>query len=167
LSEDIYNLTITINGVSKSHSMTGWRIGYLAGPLDIVEAIAKLQDHSTSNPTSISQKAAIGALSATDDFSKLMKNEFQKRRDYVLERLAKLKKMGFVKPQGAFYIFCDISKSGLDSLTFANRLLEEASVCLIPGVGFGRDDYVRISFATSLAQLEKGMDKMANWLNKL
>ncbi len=166
-NKDIYNLTITVNGLSKSYSMTGWRIGYLAGPADIVDAVSKLQDHSTSNPVSISQKAAVAALSAPDDFSKLMSNEFQKRRDYTIERLDKIRRISFVKPKGAFYIFCDISKFGLDSTTFANRLLEEAYVSLIPGIGFGRDDYVRISFATSLEQIEKGMDRIEGWLNKL
>ena len=165
--KDIYNLTITVNGLSKSYSMTGWRIGYLAGPADIVDAVSRLQDHSTSNPASISQKAAVAALNAPDDFSKLMACEFQKRRDYTIERLNKIKRIGFVKPKGAFYIFCDISKFGLDSSTFANRLLDEAYVSLIPGVGFGGDDYVRISFATAFEQIEKGMDRIEGWLDKL
>jgi aspartate aminotransferase len=147
--------------------MTGWRIGYLAGPQDIVDAISKLQDHTTSNPSSISQKAAQAALNAPDDFSKNMCREFQMRRDYLVERLSKIKKISFVKPQGAFYIFCNITKTKLDSLTFANRLLEEVQVAIIPGEGFGRDDYVRISFATSLGQIEKGMDRIEEWLNKL
>lgn len=165
--KDIYDLTITVNGVSKSHSMTGWRIGYLGAPLDIAEAVSKLQDHSTSNPASISQKAALRALNATDDFSKLMADEFQKRRDYAFNRLMDIKRVKPVNPQGAFYIFCDISKFKMDSLTFANRLLDETSVSLIPGAGFGRDDYVRISFATSLTQLKKGMDRIEEWVNKL
>jgi aspartate aminotransferase len=167
LGQDIYGLTITVNGLSKSFSMTGWRIGYLAGPVDVVEAISKLQDHSTSNPTSISQKAGVAALSEPDDFSRKMCEEFQRRRDYAIERLKQIKKINFTVPQGAFYIFCDISKTGLDSLTFANRLLEEALVALIPGAGFGRDDYIRISFATNLEELEKGMDRIASWLDKL
>jgi len=165
--KDIYNLTVTVNGLSKSYSMTGWRIGYLAGPYDVIEAVSKLQDHSTSNPTSISQKAAVAALNAPDDFSKMMATEFQKRRDYVIERLSKIKRISFVKPKGAFYIFCDISKFKLDSLTFANRLLEEAHVSLIPGIAFGKDDYVRISFATSVEQIEKGINRLEEWLNKL
>ena len=165
--EDIYNLTLTVNGLSKSYSMTGWRIGYLAGPADVIEVISKLQDHSTSNPASISQKAAVAALNAPDDFSKLMACEFQKRRDYATERLSKIRKIGFVKPKGAFYIFCDISKFKLGSLTFANRLLEEAYVSLVPGIAFGKDDYVRISFATSVEQIEKGMNRLKEWLDKL
>jgi len=167
LNKDIYDLTITVNGLSKSYSMTGWRIGYLGGPQDIVEAISKLQDHSTSNPTSISQKAALSALSAPDDFPRKICQEFWKRRDYLVCRLKELKKISYVTPQGAFYIFCDISKTGLDSLTLANRLLEEAKVALIPGEGFGKDDYVRISFATSIEEIEKGMDRLQDWLNRL
>lgn len=166
LNKDIYNLTVTVNGVSKSFSMTGWRIGYLAASNDIVDAIAKLQDHSTSNPTSISQKAAQAALDAPNDFSKKICQEFQKRRDYVVSRLKKMNKIDYVLPKGAFYIFCDISKTGLDALTFADRLLNETFVCLIPGNGFGRDDYVRLSFATSLEQLEKGMDRIEAWLKR-
>jgi aspartate aminotransferase len=167
LNKEIYALTITVNGLSKSYSMTGWRLGYLGAPLDIVEAISKLQDHSTSNPTSISQKAAVAALNAPDDFTKSMCQEFQKRRNYIATRLSKIKKIGFVLPQGAFYMFCDISKTELDSVTFANRLLEEASVAVIPGDGFGRDDYVRLSFATSMEQIEKAMDRLESWLNNL
>jgi aspartate aminotransferase len=167
LGKDIYDLAITVNGLSKSFSMTGWRIGYLGGPQDIVEAISKLQDHSTSNPTSISQKAAVAALQAPDEFSKKICQEFQKRRDYITKRLGSIKSMGYVKPQGAFYVFCDISKTGMNSSGFANRLLDEASVALIPGEGFGKDDYVRISFATGIDQIEKGMDRIVEWLAKL
>ena len=164
LGKDIYDLTITVNGLSKSFSMTGWRIGYLGGAQYIVEAISKLQDHSTSNPASISQKAAVAALNAPDDFSRNLCQEFQKRRDYLAKRLSGIKKISFILPQGAFYVFCDISQTGLDALTVANRLLDEAQVALIPGEGFGRNDYIRISFATSLQHLEKGMDRIEEWL---
>jgi len=167
INEAIYNHCITVNGLSKSYSMTGWRIGYLGAPQDIAEAISRLQDHSTSNPTSISQKAAVAALGAPDDFSKKLCLEFQKRRDYCASRLKSMKKVRIVPPQGAFYIFCDISNTGLDSNTFASRLLEEKFVALIPGDGFGRDDYIRISFATELEQIKKGMDRLEEWLNKL
>jgi len=166
-NQDIYNLTITVNGLSKSYSMTGWRLGYLGAPLDISEAISKLQDHSTSNPASITQKAAVAALSAPDEFTKKMCEEFQKRRDCIAARLSKIKKISFVLPQGAFYVFCDISQTKLDSLTFANRLLDEASIAIIPGDSFGRDDYVRMSFATSIEQIEKAMDRIGEWLKNL
>ncbi len=164
---DICDLAITVNGLSKSYSMTGWRIGYMAGPQDIIDAVSKLQDHSTSNPSSISQKAAVAALNAPDDFSKLMACEFQRKRDYAIAKLSKIERIGFVKPKGAFYLFCDISKAGLDSNTFAQRLLEEAYVSLIPGIAFGSDNYVRISFATALEQIEKGIDRIEEWLKKL
>jgi aspartate aminotransferase len=167
LNKEIYGLTITVNGLSKSYSMTGWRIGYLAAPQAIVDAISNLQDHSTSNPTSIAQKAAVAALNAPDDFSVKICREFQERRDYLVSRLKKIERIGFVIPQGAFYIFCDISKTKLKSLAFASRLLEEASIALIPGGSFGRDDYVRMSFATSIEQLEKAMDRLESWLDKL
>jgi aspartate aminotransferase len=166
LNKDIYELTITVNGLSKSYSMTGWRIGYLGAPADIAEAISKLQDHSTSNPTSISQKAAVAALNAPDDFPKKACAEFEKRRNYIITRLKEIKKLTFVLPKGSFYIFCGISNTGLDSSAFANRLLDEALVALIPGDTFGRDDYVRISFATSLEEIEKGMDRIEEWINQ-
>jgi aspartate aminotransferase len=167
LSRDIYDLTITVNGISKSHSMTGWRIGYLGASSDIVDAVSKLQDHSTSCPSSISQKAALAALSAPDEFTKMMCGEFQRRRDYIISRLSRIKELSFIVPQGAFYIFCDISKTKLDSVTFANRLLEEAALAVIPGEGFGRSDFVRMSFATGLPQIEKAMDRLEEWLKKL
>lgn len=166
LGKDIFALTITVNGLSKSHSMTGWRIGYLAGPQDIIDSISKLQDHTTSNPCSIAQKAAEAALKAPDDFSTKLCREFQKRRDYVVSRLKKIGKISYVLPHGAFYIFCDISKTGMDSEAFANRLLEEKFVSLVPGKGFGAADYVRISYATSMEQLEKGLDRIEEWVGK-
>jgi len=166
-NSESYNFTITVNGLSKSHSMTGWRIGYLGGPQDIVDAISKLQDHSTSNPNSIAQKAAVAALNASDEFSRQMCREFQKRRDYVMSRLATIKKLSCVKPEGAFYIFCNISKAKLDSLTFATRLLDEAMVAVIPGEGFGRSDCIRISFAAGTEQLARAMDRLDGWMAKL
>jgi aspartate aminotransferase len=165
--QEIYDLTLTVNGLSKSHAMTGWRIGYLGGPRDIIEAISNLQDHSTSNPASISQKAAVAALSMPVEFSRTCAVEFQNKRDYAVKRLKNIPRVSYCYPQGAFYIFCDISAFKLDSLSFATRLLDEAGVALIPGKSFGRDDYVRISFATSMAQIEKGMDKIESWVKKI
>jgi aspartate aminotransferase len=166
-NKDIFDLTITVNGVSKSFSMTGWRIGYLGAPQDIAEAISKIQDHSTSNPTSISQKAAIAALKANDQFADRMCTEFQKRRDLVMKLLDTVPKIKYVKPQGAFYIFCDIAKTKMDSLTFANRLLDEAGVAVIPGDGFGANNYIRISFASSIEELEKAINKISTWITKI
>lgn len=166
-NKDIYDLTITVNGLSKSHSMTGWRIGYLGAPSDVAAAISNLQDHSTSNPNSIAQKAAEAALSAPDDFSNKLCQEFTKRRDYLASRIKEIKRLDFCLPQGAFYMFCNISKSGLDSMTFAKRLLDEEYVSLIPGSAFGLDDYVRISFATNINELQKGMDRIEKWIDKI
>jgi len=166
-NQAIYNLTITVNGLSKSHSMTGWRIGYLGAPADVAAAISKLQDHSTSNPNSIAQKAAEAALSAPDDFSQKLCQEFAKRRDYLAARIKGIKGLDFCLPQGAFYMFCNIAKTGLDSVTFAKRLLDEEYVSLIPGDAFGLDDYIRISFATNINELQKGMDRMESWLKRI
>jgi aspartate aminotransferase len=166
-NKDIYNLTVTVNGLSKSHSMTGWRIGYLGAPVDVAGAISNLQDHSTSNPNSIAQKAAVAALSAPEDFTRQLCREFAKRRDYLAERLKAIQGLSFTLPQGAFYMFCDISKTGLDSMSFARRLLEEEYVCVIPGNSFGMDDFIRISFATSMEELQKGMDRIQKWIGKL
>ncbi len=167
LNKEIFKLTITINGMSKAYSMTGWRIGYLGAPLEVAEAISKIQDHSTSNPTSIAQKAAVAALSTANNFSRDMQKEFQKRRDYLMSRLDRIKRLSYVRPQGAFYVFCDISSTGLDSSEFADRLLDEKEIAVIPGGGFGRNDYIRISFATSLSQIEKGMDRLEEWVRQL
>lgn len=165
--QDIYNLTVTVNGLSKSYSMTGWRIGYLGAPADIAEAISRIQDHSTSNPNSIAQKAAEAALSGPGNFVNELRRQFEERRDYCIGRIKTMKKIDCVVPEGAFYIFCDISKTGLKSSEAANRLLEVALVSVIPGDGFGMDDYLRISFANSLQQLTTAMDRLEAWLSKL
>lgn len=167
LGKDICDLTVTVNGLSKSYSMTGWRIGYLGGARKIADAISNLQDHSTSNPASISQKAAVAALNAPDDFAKKICKEFERRRDYVCSRIDKMPKLTYVKPQGAFYLFLNISKTKLDSLTLASRLLDEALIALIPGEGFGRKDFCRLSFATSMESLEKALNRLEEWLAKL
>lgn len=166
-NKEIYDLTITVNGLSKSHSMTGWRIGYLGAPVDIAQAISNLQDHTTSNPCSISQKAAVAALNMPDDFSTKMCQEFENRRNYLISRFDKMKMISYVKPQGAFYMFFNISKTGLDSMQFSQKLLDEFLVAVIPGVAFGKDDCIRISFATSMAQLEKAMDRIEKFLKTL
>lgn len=166
LNQDIYDLTITVNGLSKSFAMTGWRLGYLGAPLFVAEAIARLQDHSTSNANSIAQKAGIAALGASEDFYKEIRVQFQERRDYCISRLKRMPKINPVIPKGAFYIFCDISQTGLTSVDVADRLLDEKYLSVIPGDGFGADSYLRISFAASLEQLAKGMDRLEEWLKE-
>jgi aspartate aminotransferase len=167
LSDEAEQLTFTVNGVSKSYAMTGWRIGYFAGPLEIVNAIKNLQDHSTSNPCSISQEAALAALSASGDSARKMREEFEKRRDYSIARIDGIPSLSYIRPQGAMYLFCNISKTGLSSVDFAMRLLKDEKVAVIPGDGFGRDDYIRLSFATDIKTIEKGIDRLEKWLKQL
>lgn len=167
LGKEIFDLTVTVNGLSKSYSMTGWRIGYLGAPTYIAETISRLQDHSTSNPTSIAQKAALAALNSNGDFPKMMCSEFQKRRDFLVQRLSKIKKISLVVPQGAFYLFCDIARTGLDSNALAIRLLEEAGIAVIPGIAFGRDDSIRLSFAASQENLKIACERLDKWISQL
>lgn len=166
LGKEIYDLTITVNGVSKSYAMTGWRIGYAAGPADIMEAISNIQSHATSNPASISQKATQAALTQEQTCVNDMRSEFQKRRDFMVSRIQKMSKISCVKPEGAFYVFCDISKLGIDSVTMATRLLDEAKVAVIPGEPFGANDFIRLSFATSMDNIKKGLDRIEEWVAK-
>jgi len=166
LGKDIHDLTITVNGVSKSYSMTGWRIGYAAGPMEIMKAIANVQSHATSNPCSISQRATLAGLEGDQQFILEMRTEFQKRRDLMVSRLNKMKNISCIKPEGAFYVFCDISKFKQGSAKIANRLLEEARVAVIPGEPFGADSFIRFSFATSVGAINKGLDRIEEWANK-
>jgi len=139
LGKDINDLTITVNGVSKSYSMTGWRIGYAAGPIEVMKAISNLQSHAASNPASISQKATLAALTQDQSCVEEMKRAFEKRRDMMVSRINSMKKISCIKPDGAFYVFCDISKLGIGSVKLANKLLDEARVAVIPGEPFGAD----------------------------
>ena len=164
LGKDIYDQTITVNGISKSYSMTGWRIGYTAGPLDIMKAIANLQSHAASNPASISQKAALAAIAGDQKCVEDMRREFEKRRDLMVSRINKIKNISCTKPDGAFYVLCDISKLKLSSAQVANRLLDEAKVAAIPGEPFGVDQFIRLSFATDMDSIKKGMDRIEGWI---
>ncbi len=164
ISEKIRDLTFTVNGVSKAYSMTGWRIGYFAGPREVVSAVGNLQDHSTSNPSSISQAAALKALLTPDNWTKDMRAEFEKRRDYLIARVEKISGLSYIRPQGAFYLFCNIKKFGLKSQDFAMRLLSEAKVAVIPGEGFGLDEYIRLSFCVNTDIIKKGIDRLEEWL---
>ncbi|MDD5136080.1 MAG: pyridoxal phosphate-dependent aminotransferase [Candidatus Omnitrophica bacterium] len=166
LGREIYERTITVNGLSKSYSMTGWRIGYAAGPLEIMKAIANLQSHAASNPSSISQKAATAAIAGDQRCVAEMKREFEKRRDLMVSGISGMKNIACIKPEGAFYVLCDISKLKMSSVEAANKLLDEARVAVIPGMPFGDDSVIRLSFATGTAQIEKGMDRIKEWVSK-
>ncbi|MBP7055518.1 MAG: pyridoxal phosphate-dependent aminotransferase [Candidatus Omnitrophica bacterium] len=165
LGKDIFDRTITVNGVSKSYSMTGWRIGYAAGPKPIMDAIGNLQSHATSNPCSISQQATLEAMTKDQSFIGKMCIEYQKRRDYMVDRISSFPKFSCIKPEGAFYLFCDISKLGLGSVEVATKLLDDAMVAVIPGEPFGADDFIRLSFATGMETIRKGLDRIEEWLN--
>lgn len=167
--------TIIINGVSKTYAMTGWRIGYTAARQDIVQAMANLQDHSTSNPVSFVQKAAVTAINGPQDEVEKMRLEFKKRRDYMVERVNAIRKIKCLTPEGAFYVFVNISKllkkslnrvEIKDSLGLAEFWLSEAKVAVIPGSGFGNDNYVRLSYATSFEKIKTGMDRIEAVINK-
>jgi aspartate aminotransferase len=166
LGKDIYDQTITVNGVSKSYSMTGWRIGYAAGPKDVMDAFANLQSHSTSNPTSISQRAALTALTESQQCVEEMRLEFEKRRDFMVDRINKMKRISCTKPEGAFYVMCDISALKMDSVAVATKLLDEAKVAVVPGAPFGADRHIRLSFATGMDNIKKGLDRIDEWSSK-
>jgi aspartate aminotransferase len=169
LGKEIFDLTLTVNGVSKAYSMTGWRIGYAAGALEIMEYIKKYQDHSTSNPSSISQAAALEALKATPESIDQMCQIFKKRRDLMLQCLDRVPQLSYIRPEGAFYVFCDFSKV-VNSANVGNvaavaaKLLDEVKVAGIPGDSFGAPNYIRFSFATSDARIQEGISRVAKWI---
>lgn len=172
----IKELTLIVHGVSKSHSMTGWRIGYVVGDKTVVAAIGDLQSHSTSNPTSIAQKAAVEALNGPQDSVATMVAEFRKRRDHMVSRLNTLPGVNCATPLGAFYVFPDITgllgksyhgKPVTDSQQLAQLLLTEAKVALVPGSAFGAPGNIRISYATSMARIETGLDRIAAFVSEL
>jgi len=169
LGQEIKNRTIVVNGVSKSHAMTGWRIGYAAGPKDVITAMTNIQSQSTSNPTSISQKAAVEALRGSQEFIRAMNAEFAARRTYMVDRLNRIKGFSCLMPVGAFYAFPRVSvlfgknlngKVIKNSADFAALLLDEAKVALVSGDAFGADAYIRLSYATSMEIIEKGLDRI-------
>jgi len=164
--KEIYNLTATVNGVSKAYAMTGWRIGYCAAPQEVIDYVKKFQDHTTSNPSSISQMAALAALQASEETIKTMRDEFKKRRDVMMSSLDEIPGISYVRPEGAFYVFCDISKLKMKSAVFAERILNDANVALIPGDGFGAEGYVRLSFATSTERIKEGVRRIGEWVKK-
>src|SRR5205085_4756314 len=148
-SQAHYDHTIIVHGFAKAWSMTGWRLGFLAAPEPIAKAIDAIQSHSTSNPTSFAQKGAVAALTGPQDHLKGWLAEYAKRRGYAHKRLSAIPRMNCVNAKGAFYLFPNISKFGIKSSEFCARLLEEQKVAAVPGIAFGADDYLRISYATS------------------
>lgn len=163
LGKNVYDLTFTINGVSKAYSMTGWRIGYVAGSKEVIGFVKKLQDHSTSNPSSISQAAALQALKSKQDDVKAMRDEFRKRRDLIMSLIDKIPELSYIRPEGAFYLFCNVSKVA-ESFEFAKKILDDKNVALIPGNGFGAPGYVRMSYSTSQERIQEGVKRISEWI---
>ncbi len=166
LGEEIKKRTFVVNGTSKSYSMTGLRIGYLAGDKDVVKKIGILQDHSTSNPVSISQKMAVAALELPKSYRAEVREKFEKRSRLMVELLSRVKGFKPFVPQGAFYVFCDVSQTGFSSEVLCDRLLEEANLAIIPGKSFGSDRHVRFSFACSENDIEEGLKRLMDWTQK-
>lgn len=160
---EIQALTLVVNGFSKAYSMTGWRLGWLAGDAEIVAAMGRIQDQSTSNPTSFAQAGAVAALRGPQDAVGMMRDEFQKRRDYIVGRLNAMPGVSCVMPDGAFYVLPNVSGLLSDSLpdgdALATYLLEKHLLAVVPGSGFGVPKNVRLSYATDMATIEKGMDR--------
>lgn len=166
LNDDIYGLTFVVNGVSKSYAMTGWRIGYVAGREDLIKGISALQSHSTSNPSSISQAAALAALKSDADTVVKMAQEFEKKRNIMIDELSGASGIDCIKPMGAFYCFANISGTGMDGLTFSKKLLDEKHVAVIPGAPFGMKNYIRLSFATSVEDIKRGAERIREWVKQ-
>jgi len=159
--------TIVVHGFAKAWSMTGWRLGWCAAPEPIAKAINAVQSHSTSNPTSFAQKGGVAALTGPQDHLKLWLAEFNKRRTYAWEKLNSIPGLSCVNAKGAFYLFPNIAKTGLKSTDFCAKLLEAEKVAAVPGIAFGADDYIRVSYATSMANIQKGLDRIEKFCQTL
>jgi aspartate aminotransferase len=176
LSEAIYAHTVVVNSMSKAYAMTGWRLGYAAGPAEVIKAMDGLQGQMTSNPTSFAQRGAVAALTGSQEATQKMREEFAKRRRYIVDRLNAMPSIRCHSPEGAFYVFPNVSalygqrykdKAVGNSTEFSGFLLDAARMAVVPGVEFGADNYIRISYATSMANIEKGMNRMAGALAEL
>lgn len=176
VSDDAYERTIVINGLSKSYAMTGWRLGYCGASEKIAKLMTNIQSHMTSNVCSITQYAAVEALNGPQDKVKEMISEFERRRNYMAKTLEEMNNLSIIKPQGSFYIMINIDKclgkeiNGEkinDSMDFSAKLLENEKVAVIPGKAFGLDNYVRVSYATSMELIEKGLERINKFVNKL
>lgn len=167
VNEEIFKRTITSNGFAKAYSMTGWRVGYVAAPTELIKAMVKVQGHSTSNVCTFAQYGAIAALTSSQDCVKTMLNAFSQRRKIIYEAIDSIPHISAPMPQGAFYLFVDISATGLGSLDFCTKFLQEENVATIPGIAFGEDKCIRFSYATDMTSINKGLEKFSRFVNKL
>jgi aspartate aminotransferase len=167
LGAEIFQRTIISNGFAKAYSMTGWRVGYLAAPVELIQAASTLQGHSTSNVCTFAQYGAIAALEGSQDCVETMRQAFSVRRQTILGRLEGIPGLSCAKPEGAFYLFINIANTKLKSLEFCEKLLEQYQVAAIPGQPFGADDHIRLSYATDLVTIDKGMDRLEKFMQSL
>ncbi len=172
LNEDAFNRTIVVNGLSKAYAMTGWRVGYAAGKKEIIKLMNNIQSHTTSNVNSIAQYASLEALTGQQEEMKIMQNEFDRRRKVMMKLLDDISDVSYIEPKGAFYILVNIDKilkkfkiSG--SSEFCEKLLDRENVVAIPGIAFGEDNYIRLSYATSMDSIETGLNRISNFIKNL
>lgn len=163
---EIFERSIISNGFAKAYSMTGWRVGYLAAPVEIIKAATRVQDHSTSNVCTFAQYGALAALESSQDCVETMRLAFTERREIMFNLINAIPGISCQKPDGAFYMFVNIAQTGMDSLQFCDALLEAENVAVIPGGAFGADDHIRLSYATDLPTIEKGIERLAKFVSQ-
>ena len=167
LGKEIFDRTLISSGFAKAYSMTGWRIGYLAGPIELIKATSTIQGHSTSNVCTFAQYGAIAALESSQESVEKMRQAFAQRREVIFELLDAVPGISCIKPDGAFYMFVNISKTGMNSLEFCDAFLEQQQVAVIPGIAFGADDHIRLSYATDLGTIKKAVERLDKFVRSI
>jgi aspartate aminotransferase len=167
LGKEIFDRTLISSGFAKAYSMTGWRVGYLAGPIELIKASSTIQGHSTSNVCTFAQYGAIAALESSQESVEKMRQAFAQRRQVIFELLDAVPGISCIKPDGAFYMFVNISKTGMNSLEFCDAFLEQQQVAVIPGIAFGADDHIRLSYATDLGTIKKAVERLDKFVRSI
>lgn len=167
LGKEIFDRTLIGSGFAKAYSMTGWRVGYLAGPIELIKATSTIQGHSTSNVCTFAQYGAIAALESSQESVEKMRQAFAQRRQVIFELLDAVPGISCIKPDGAFYMFVNISKTGMNSLEFCDAFLEQQQVAVIPGIAFGADDHIRLSYATDLGTIKKAVERLDKFVRSI
>lgn len=167
LGKEIFDRTLISSGFAKAYSMTGWRVGYLAGPIELIKASSTIQGHSTSNVCTFAQYGAIAALESSQESVEEMRQAFAQRREVIFELLDAVPGISCIKPDGAFYMFVNISKTGMNSLEFCDAFLEQQQVAVIPGIAFGADDHIRLSYATDLGTIKKAVERLDKFVRSI
>ncbi|WP_199292778.1 pyridoxal phosphate-dependent aminotransferase [Microcoleus vaginatus] len=167
LGKEIFDRTLISSGFAKAYSMTGWRVGYLAGPSELIKATGTIQGHSTSNVCTFAQYGAIAALESSQESVEKMRQAFAERRQVIFELLDAIPGISCIKPDGAFYMFVNISKTGMNSLEFCDAFLEQQQVAVIPGIAFGADDHIRLSYATDLGTIKKAVERLDKFVRSI